>query len=165
MNEPSEFNVVSSDKFPNTEMNERHRVPSDVPLDNSWEILSEHALDTDDILRAINSETSIEFPFALAQEDQHSDSSVLADLREEDTYLETQRSIAWRQLILAQDQSAKHIKVLVQLGVSKKVLQEHMSVVIANRIQKPPAQLIQTDALAQKCRRIGDLPLDDWVHK
>ncbi|KAI0700325.1 hypothetical protein BC835DRAFT_1412129 [Cytidiella melzeri] len=157
--------VVSANKFPNTKMNTRHRVPSDIPSDNSWEILSEHALDTDNILRAVNPERSIEFPFALAQEDQHSDSSILADLREEDTNLETQRSIAWQQLILAQDLSAKYIKELVQLGVSEKVLQEHMSVAIANCIQKPPAQLIQTDDSAQKRRRIGSLPLDDRVHK
>ncbi|KAI0701871.1 hypothetical protein BC835DRAFT_1411365 [Cytidiella melzeri] len=157
--------VVSADEFPDTKMNERHRVPSDIPSDNSWEILLEHALDTDDILRAVNPETSNEFPFALAQEDQHLNSSILADLQEEDTYLETQCSIAWRQLILAQDQSAKYIKELVQLGVSEKVLQEHMSVVIANCIQKPAAQLIQTDDSAQKHRRIGSLPLDNRVHK
>ncbi|KAI0682701.1 hypothetical protein BC835DRAFT_1311425 [Cytidiella melzeri] len=87
--------VVSADEFPDTKMNEQHRVPSDVPSDNSWEILLEHALDTDDILRAVNPEKSIEFPFALVQEDQHSDSSILADLREEDTNLEAQRSMAW----------------------------------------------------------------------
>lgn len=123
--------------------------PNDAHHDWEWDMVSEHALEDDDIICDLSIDTFVEMPHSLAQQPSESTSNILGELYEEhnaERAVQNAQMVAWRQLMLAQDESAKYLKELLGLGMSWPRLQEFMSDSIVARIRRTPAQVLNISA-------------------
>lgn len=57
-------------------------------------------------------------------------------------YIDNERAVAWRQLMLAEDQTARYVRELMDLGVDEAQLADHLSQAVLSRICKPAAEVL-----------------------
>lgn len=136
---------------------------------DEWDYASEHALDEEDIVGDLEVTNEDELPFTLAQAPSTSTADALAELQRERaaqeqrdaaaelaTSIQNQRMVAWRQLMLSQDESAKYLRELTQLGMKPSQLQEFMSDSIVRRMRRTPAQVLEADIDSEPKRHAED---------
>lgn len=144
---PADNRGVEHDKLPDKEISSDHN--SDLP--------SEYALDSDDIIPDLSSDGPHDVSYPLTQafpestsnilagldDEPHSSDNLFADLENEIYANDQRRAIIWRELMLQQDGVANSIRGLMELGVGRAELEEHVSTAVASRLDRPPAELIE----------------------